>query len=192
MLFTLCRRRRKVWIFLGLFWVAFRKWTPFIKRIETVTLAFLWWRELNISVRTNSIRSFFRSIMVLRLGIMCYRHSCLFFFKLHFYFLFLDRSRASSKWCSSHRRCSTCRTARSSIWDGESLSFVIWLSLLYPETYSHCFHLQPPAGAGVPMMPQQPVMYGQPMMRPPFGAATGPGVQVGVSVRWMFNCYLYR
>uniref|UniRef100_A0A8C3C2H9 Clathrin coat assembly protein AP180 n=1 Tax=Cairina moschata TaxID=8855 RepID=A0A8C3C2H9_CAIMO len=41
----------------------------------------------------------------------------------------------------------------------------------------------PPAGAGVPMMPQQPVMYGQPMMRPPFGAATGPGVQVGVSVR---------
>ncbi|KAI6071393.1 Clathrin coat assembly protein AP180 isoform X10 [Aix galericulata] len=41
----------------------------------------------------------------------------------------------------------------------------------------------PPAGAGVPMMPQQPVMYGQPMMRPPFGAATGPGVQVSVSVR---------
>ncbi|KFR11515.1 Clathrin coat assembly protein AP180, partial [Opisthocomus hoazin] len=37
----------------------------------------------------------------------------------------------------------------------------------------------PPAGTGVPMMPQQPVMYGQPMMRPPFGAATG--VQVNVS-----------
>ncbi|KFO11245.1 Clathrin coat assembly protein AP180, partial [Balearica regulorum gibbericeps] len=36
----------------------------------------------------------------------------------------------------------------------------------------------PPAGTGVPMMPQQPVMYGQPMMRPPFGAAAGPGVQV--------------
>ncbi|KFV76745.1 Clathrin coat assembly protein AP180, partial [Dryobates pubescens] len=36
----------------------------------------------------------------------------------------------------------------------------------------------PPAGTGVPMMPQQPVMYGQPMMRPPFGGATGPGVQV--------------
>ncbi|OXB65818.1 hypothetical protein ASZ78_016071 [Callipepla squamata] len=36
----------------------------------------------------------------------------------------------------------------------------------------------PPAGPGVPMMPQQPVMYGQPMMRPPFGAAAGPGVQV--------------
>lgn len=115
--------------------------------------------------------------------------NCVFFFNL---FLFLDRSRASSKWCSSHRRCSTCRTARSSIWDGESLSFVTWLSLLYPETYSHCFNLQPPAGAGVPMMPQQPVMYGQPMMRPPFGAAAGPGVQVGVSVRWMFNCYPYR
>ncbi|KAM7061467.1 clathrin coat assembly protein AP180 isoform 4-T4 [Acridotheres tristis] len=36
----------------------------------------------------------------------------------------------------------------------------------------------PPAGAGVPMMAQQPVMYGQPMMRPPFGAAAGPGVQL--------------
>uniref|UniRef100_A0A8C2SV75 Clathrin coat assembly protein AP180 n=1 Tax=Coturnix japonica TaxID=93934 RepID=A0A8C2SV75_COTJA len=36
----------------------------------------------------------------------------------------------------------------------------------------------PPAGPGVPMMPQQPVMYGQPMMRPPFGAAAGPGVQL--------------
>uniref|UniRef100_A0A663DZV6 Clathrin coat assembly protein AP180 n=1 Tax=Aquila chrysaetos chrysaetos TaxID=223781 RepID=A0A663DZV6_AQUCH len=41
----------------------------------------------------------------------------------------------------------------------------------------------PPAGTGVPMMPQQPVMYGQPMMRPPFGAATGPGVQVRVTAR---------
>ncbi|KAM6208760.1 clathrin coat assembly protein AP180 isoform 1-T1 [Sarcoramphus papa] len=41
----------------------------------------------------------------------------------------------------------------------------------------------PPAGTGVPMMPQQPVMYGQPMMRPPFGAATGPGVQVSVTAR---------
>uniref|UniRef100_A0A8C0EMS2 Clathrin coat assembly protein AP180 n=1 Tax=Bubo bubo TaxID=30461 RepID=A0A8C0EMS2_BUBBB len=38
-----------------------------------------------------------------------------------------------------------------------------------------------PSGAGVPMMPQQPVMYGQPMMRPPFGAATGPGVQLSPS-----------
>ncbi|XP_006033582.1 clathrin coat assembly protein AP180 isoform X2 [Alligator sinensis] len=39
----------------------------------------------------------------------------------------------------------------------------------------------PPAGAGVPMMPQQPVIYGQPMMRPPFGAASGPGVQLSPS-----------
>uniref|UniRef100_A0A8C3V297 Clathrin coat assembly protein AP180 n=1 Tax=Catharus ustulatus TaxID=91951 RepID=A0A8C3V297_CATUS len=39
----------------------------------------------------------------------------------------------------------------------------------------------PPAGAGVPMMPQQPVMYGQPMMRPPFGATAGPGVQVSTA-----------
>ncbi|XP_062344629.1 clathrin coat assembly protein AP180 isoform X26 [Cinclus cinclus] len=39
----------------------------------------------------------------------------------------------------------------------------------------------PPAGAGVPMMPQQPVMYGQPMMRPPFGATAGPGVQLSPS-----------
>ncbi|XP_008939175.1 PREDICTED: clathrin coat assembly protein AP180 isoform X4 [Merops nubicus] len=39
----------------------------------------------------------------------------------------------------------------------------------------------PPGGTGVPMMPQQPVMYGQPMMRPPFGAAAGPGVQLSPS-----------
>uniref|UniRef100_A0A803SSM7 Clathrin coat assembly protein AP180 n=1 Tax=Anolis carolinensis TaxID=28377 RepID=A0A803SSM7_ANOCA len=31
-----------------------------------------------------------------------------------------------------------------------------------------------PSGASVPMMPQQPI-YGQPMMRPPFGAAAGAG-----------------
>lgn len=160
MLFTLCRRRRKVWIFLGLFWVAFRKWTPFIKRIETVTLAFLWWRELNISVRTNSIRSFFRSIMVLRLGIMCYRHSCLFFFKLHFYFLFLDRSRASSKWYSSHRRCSTCRTARSSIWDGESLSFVIWLSLLLQKPTHTAFIYSPQQEQVYPWCPSSQLCMG--------------------------------
>ncbi|XP_044278071.1 clathrin coat assembly protein AP180 isoform X10 [Varanus komodoensis] len=42
------------------------------------------------------------------------------------------------------------------------------------------FGMQPP-GAGVPMMPQQPVMYGQPMMRPPFGAAAGPGAQLSPS-----------
>lgn len=28
------------------------------------------------------------------------------------------------------------------------------------------------------MMPQQPVMFSQPMMRPPFGAAAVPGTQV--------------
>ncbi|NXH21683.1 AP180 protein, partial [Bucco capensis] len=39
----------------------------------------------------------------------------------------------------------------------------------------------PPAGTGVPMMAQQPVLYGQPMMRPPFGAAAGPGVQLSPS-----------
>ncbi|XP_040839636.1 clathrin coat assembly protein AP180 isoform X8 [Ochotona curzoniae] len=38
----------------------------------------------------------------------------------------------------------------------------------------------PPAGTGMPMMPQQPVMFSQPMMRPPFGAAAGPGTQVSV------------
>uniref|UniRef100_A0A2K5DGB8 Clathrin coat assembly protein AP180 n=1 Tax=Aotus nancymaae TaxID=37293 RepID=A0A2K5DGB8_AOTNA len=35
----------------------------------------------------------------------------------------------------------------------------------------------PPAGTGMPMMPQQPVMFAQPMMRPPFGAAAVPGTQ---------------
>ncbi|XP_043366532.1 clathrin coat assembly protein AP180 isoform X20 [Dermochelys coriacea] len=42
---------------------------------------------------------------------------------------------------------------------------------------------QPGAGFGMPpagpsLMSQQPVMYGQPMMRPPFGVASGPGVQL--------------
>ncbi|KAJ6665786.1 hypothetical protein lerEdw1_001258 [Lerista edwardsae] len=41
------------------------------------------------------------------------------------------------------------------------------------------FGMQPPA-AGVPMMPQQP-MYGQTMMRPPFGAAAGAGAQLSPS-----------
>lgn len=40
------------------------------------------------------------------------------------------------------------------------------------------FSFQPPAGTGMPMMPQQPVMFAQPMMRPPFGAAAVPGTQV--------------
>ncbi|XP_012887741.1 PREDICTED: clathrin coat assembly protein AP180 isoform X2 [Dipodomys ordii] len=39
----------------------------------------------------------------------------------------------------------------------------------------------PPAGAAMPMMPQQPVMFAQPMMRPPFGAAAGPGAQLSPS-----------
>ncbi|KAL7987925.1 hypothetical protein Chor_006844, partial [Crotalus horridus] len=48
-----------------------------------------------------------------------------------------------------------------------------------PQTGSG-FGMQPPA-AGVGMMPQQPLMYGQPMMRPPFGAAAGPGAQISPS-----------
>ncbi|XP_069455099.1 clathrin coat assembly protein AP180 isoform X11 [Ovis canadensis] len=36
----------------------------------------------------------------------------------------------------------------------------------------------PPAGTGMPMMPQQPVMFAQPMMRPPFGVAAVPGTQL--------------
>ncbi|KAM7173463.1 clathrin coat assembly protein AP180 isoform 17-T17 [Macrochelys suwanniensis] len=39
----------------------------------------------------------------------------------------------------------------------------------------------PPAGPSVPMMSQQPVMYGQPMMRPPFGVASGSGAQLSPS-----------
>ncbi|XP_077667774.1 clathrin coat assembly protein AP180 isoform X15 [Eretmochelys imbricata] len=39
----------------------------------------------------------------------------------------------------------------------------------------------PSAGPSVPMMSQQPVMYGQPMMRPPFGVASGPGAQLSPS-----------
>ncbi|XP_073075502.1 clathrin coat assembly protein AP180 isoform X5 [Manis javanica] len=35
----------------------------------------------------------------------------------------------------------------------------------------------PPAGTGAPLMPQQPVMFAQPVMRPPFGAAAAPGTQ---------------
>ncbi|XP_068841140.1 clathrin coat assembly protein AP180 isoform X18 [Capricornis sumatraensis] len=39
----------------------------------------------------------------------------------------------------------------------------------------------PPAGTGMPMMPQQPVMFAQPMMRPPFGVAAVPGTQLSPS-----------
>lgn len=42
------------------------------KRIESVTLAFFWQRKLNIIVRTDSILSFFRSIIILRLGVTYY------------------------------------------------------------------------------------------------------------------------
>lgn len=36
----------------------------------------------------------------------------------------------------------------------------------------------PPSGTGMTMMSQQPVMFAQPMMRPPFGAAAVPGTQL--------------
>ncbi|XP_006870716.1 PREDICTED: clathrin coat assembly protein AP180 isoform X5 [Chrysochloris asiatica] len=39
----------------------------------------------------------------------------------------------------------------------------------------------PPSGTGMPMMSQQPVMFAQPMMRPPFGATAGPGTQLSPS-----------
>uniref|UniRef100_A0A287CTB0 Clathrin coat assembly protein AP180 n=1 Tax=Ictidomys tridecemlineatus TaxID=43179 RepID=A0A287CTB0_ICTTR len=39
----------------------------------------------------------------------------------------------------------------------------------------------PPAATGMPMMPQQPVMFAQPMMRPPFGATAVPGTQLSPS-----------
>ncbi|XP_035299753.1 clathrin coat assembly protein AP180 isoform X27 [Cricetulus griseus] len=39
----------------------------------------------------------------------------------------------------------------------------------------------PPAGTGMTMMSQQPVMFAQPMMRPPFGAAAVPGTQLSPS-----------
>ncbi|XP_036743925.2 clathrin coat assembly protein AP180 isoform X7 [Manis pentadactyla] len=39
----------------------------------------------------------------------------------------------------------------------------------------------PPAGTGAPLMPQQPVMFAQPVMRPPFGAAAAPGTQLSPS-----------
>nr|XP_033723415.1 clathrin coat assembly protein AP180 isoform X16 [Tursiops truncatus] len=39
----------------------------------------------------------------------------------------------------------------------------------------------PPAGTGMPVMPQQPVMFAQPMRRPPFGATAVPGTQLSPS-----------
>ncbi|XP_029416847.1 clathrin coat assembly protein AP180 isoform X9 [Nannospalax galili] len=55
-----------------------------------------------------------------------------------------------------------------------------WQPKVTPATWSAGVP-QPPAGAGMPMMPQQPVMFAQPMMRPPFGAAAVPGTQLSPS-----------
>lgn len=64
-------------------------------------------------------------------------------------------SKACQRWCA-------CLVMHSRLPD------LLWLF----------FPLQPPAGTGMTMMPQQPVMFAQPMMRPPFGAAAVPGTQV--------------
>ncbi|XP_056421967.1 clathrin coat assembly protein AP180 isoform X12 [Hyla sarda] len=40
----------------------------------------------------------------------------------------------------------------------------------------------PASGTGVPMMPQQPMMYGQPMIRPSFGGAAVPGAPLSPSM----------
>ncbi|XP_069829630.1 clathrin coat assembly protein AP180 isoform X8 [Dendropsophus ebraccatus] len=40
----------------------------------------------------------------------------------------------------------------------------------------------PASGTGVPMMPQQPMMYGQPMIRPSFGGASVPGAPLSPSM----------
>lgn len=40
----------------------------------------------------------------------------------------------------------------------------------------------PASGTGVPMMPQQPMMYGQPMIRPSFGGASAPGAPLSPSM----------
>ncbi|KAM7337213.1 hypothetical protein ACRRTK_003332 [Alexandromys fortis] len=51
-----------------------------------------------------------------------------------------------------------------------------WQPKVTPATWSAGVP-PPPAGTGMTMMPQQPVMFAQPMMRPPFGAAAVPGTQ---------------
>uniref|UniRef100_A0A8C2VN38 Clathrin coat assembly protein AP180 n=1 Tax=Chinchilla lanigera TaxID=34839 RepID=A0A8C2VN38_CHILA len=56
-----------------------------------------------------------------------------------------------------------------------------WQPKVTPATWSAGVPPSPPAGTGVPMMPQQPVMFAQPMMRPPFGAAAVPGTQLSPS-----------
>ncbi|KAM9234783.1 clathrin coat assembly protein AP180 isoform 22-T22 [Dugong dugon] len=55
-----------------------------------------------------------------------------------------------------------------------------WQPKVAPATWSAGVP-PPPAGTGMPMMPQQPVMFAQPMMRPPFGAAAVPGTQLSPS-----------
>ncbi|KAM6181444.1 clathrin coat assembly protein AP180 isoform 25-T25 [Erethizon dorsatum] len=55
-----------------------------------------------------------------------------------------------------------------------------WQPKVTPATWSA--GVPPPsAGTGMPMMPQQPVMFAQPMMRPPFGAAAVSGTQLSPS-----------
>uniref|UniRef100_A0A452ILV7 Clathrin coat assembly protein AP180 n=1 Tax=Gopherus agassizii TaxID=38772 RepID=A0A452ILV7_9SAUR len=55
-----------------------------------------------------------------------------------------------------------------------------WQPKVAPATWSTGVP-PPPSGPSVSMMPQPPVMYGQPMMRPPFGVASGPGAQLSPS-----------
>ncbi|CAO2634106.1 Clathrin coat assembly protein AP180 [Lemmus lemmus] len=55
-----------------------------------------------------------------------------------------------------------------------------WQPKVTPATWSAGVP-PPPAGTGITMMPQQPVMFAQPMMRPPFGAAAVPGTQLSPS-----------
>ncbi|KAM4817171.1 clathrin coat assembly protein AP180 isoform 25-T25 [Urocitellus parryii] len=55
-----------------------------------------------------------------------------------------------------------------------------WQPKVMPATWSAGVP-SPPAGTGMPMMPQQPVMFAQPMMRPPFGATAVPGTQLSPS-----------
>uniref|UniRef100_A0A286XJC4 Clathrin coat assembly protein AP180 n=1 Tax=Cavia porcellus TaxID=10141 RepID=A0A286XJC4_CAVPO len=56
-----------------------------------------------------------------------------------------------------------------------------WQPKVTPATWSAGVPPSPPAATGMPMMPQQPVMFAQPMMRPPFGAAAVPGTQLSPS-----------
>uniref|UniRef100_I3MU86 Clathrin coat assembly protein AP180 n=1 Tax=Ictidomys tridecemlineatus TaxID=43179 RepID=I3MU86_ICTTR len=56
-----------------------------------------------------------------------------------------------------------------------------WQPKVTPATWSAGVPSSPPAATGMPMMPQQPVMFAQPMMRPPFGATAVPGTQLSPS-----------